>query len=222
MSGGVEEQSSTATRQQLNTHDNNMERTIAKKAVTPSGYYQPRQQYTIQYNNRHYIHNKKTETDRKRLILIQLHYSKIYGSKAVGRRRLRTGREEPTADCDCESVSPQDWLSSSIPRRGWLSTSGVSSPSVSVKMSVGTPESAWGMTGGGVRHGNNRSIWTVWRVGFSICLSITTKGDLKSSIRHGPVHNRWSFRNFMRTGGRGQNNHTSWPSVKTVCRDRSS
>jgi len=90
-------------------------RAIAKKAVTPSGYYQPRQQYTIQYNNRHYIHNKKTETDRKRLILIQLHYSKIYGSKAVGRRRLRTGREEPTADCDCESVSPQDWLSSSIP-----------------------------------------------------------------------------------------------------------
>jgi len=106
MSDKVEDQSSTATRQQLNTHDDNMERTVAKKAVTSSGYYQPRQQYTIQHNNRHYIHNKKTETDRKRLI--QLHYSKIYGSNAVGRRRFRTGREEPKADCDCESVSPQD------------------------------------------------------------------------------------------------------------------
>jgi len=220
MSGGVEEQSSTATRQQLNTHDDNMERTIAKKTVTPSGHYRPRQQYTIQYNNRHHIHNKERETDRKRLT--KPLYSKIYGSKAVGRRRLRTGREETKADCDCDSVSPQDWLSSAIPRRGWLSTSGVSSPSVSVGMSVGTPESAWGTTNGGVRHGNNRSMWTVCRVRFSVCLSTTTKGDLKSSMRHGPVHNRWSFRNFMRTGGRGQNSHTSWPSAKTACRDRSS
>jgi len=105
MSGKVEDQSSTATRQQLNTHDDNMERTIAKKAVTPSGYYQPRQQYTIQYNNTLYTMTE-TETDRKRLV--QSHYSKIYGSKAVGHRRLRTGREEPKADCDCESVSPQD------------------------------------------------------------------------------------------------------------------
>ena len=104
MSGGVEEQSSTANRQQLNTHDDNMKRTIAKKAVTPSGYYQSRQQYTIQCNNRHYIHNKERETDRKRLI--RSHYSKIYGSNAVGRRRLWTGREEPKADCDCDSVSP--------------------------------------------------------------------------------------------------------------------
>jgi len=170
VSGGVKEQSSTATRQQLNTHDDNMERTIAKKAVTPSGYYQPRQQYTIQYNNRHYIHNKERKTDRKRLI--RSHYSKIYESKAVGRRRLRTGREEPKADCDCDAVSPQDWLSSSIPRRSWLSTSGVFSPSVSVGMSVETPESAWGTIDGGVRHGNNRSMWTVWRVRFSVCLSI--------------------------------------------------
>jgi len=191
MSGGVEEQSSIANRQQLNTHDDNMKRTIAKKAVTPSGYYQSRQQYTIQCNNRHYIHNKERETDRKRLV--RSHYSKIYGSNAVGRRRFRTGREEPKADCDCDSVSPPDWLSSSIPRRGWLSTSGVSSPSVSVGMSVGTPESAWGTTKGGVRHGNNRSIWTVCRVRFSVCMSISTKGDLKSSMRHGPVHNRWSF-----------------------------
>jgi len=113
MSGGVEEQSSTANRQQLNTHDDNMKRTIAKKAVTPSGYYQSRQQYTIQCNNRHYIHNKERETDRKRLIRSQ--YSKIYGSNAVGRRRFRTGREEPKADCDCDSVSPRtDYLPPSL------------------------------------------------------------------------------------------------------------
>jgi len=31
MSGKVEDQSSTATRQQLNTHDDNMEKTIAQK-----------------------------------------------------------------------------------------------------------------------------------------------------------------------------------------------
>jgi len=49
---------------------------------------------------------RKTETDRKRLV--RSHYSKIYGSNAVGRRRFRTGRKEPKADCDCESVSPQD------------------------------------------------------------------------------------------------------------------
>jgi len=175
---------------------------------------------TIQFNTIIDTIYTMTEIDRKQLV--KSHYSKIYGSNAVGRRRLRTGRGEPKADCDCESVSPQDWLSSSIPRRGWLSTSGVSTPSVSVVMSVGTAESAWGTTGGGVRHGSNRSMWTVCRVRFSVCLSTTTKGDLKSSIRHGPVHNRWSFRNFMRTGGRGQNNHTSWPSAKTACRDRSS
>ena len=149
-------------------------------------------------------------------------YSRIYGSKAIGSRRFRIGREEPEADCVWDSVSPQDWLFSSIPRRGWLSTSGVSSPSVLVEISAGTPESASGTTGGGVWHSNKRSTWTVWRVRFSVCLSTTTKGDLKTSIRHGPVHNRWSFRNFWRTGGLGQNSHTSWPSAKTACCDRSS
>jgi len=86
----------------------------------------------------------------------------------------------------------------------------------------GILESASGTAGGGVLHGNSRLMCTVCCVRFAVCLSTITRGDLKSSIRHGPVHKRWSLRNFWRTGFLGQNNHTSWPSAKTACLDRSS
>jgi len=79
------------------------------------------------------------------------HHSSMYSSNAVGRRRIRTGRPEPEADWDWDwdSVSPEDWLSWSNPGRDWVPVSGVSSPSVSVSKSGGTPESASGTAGGG-------------------------------------------------------------------------
>ena len=146
----------------------------------------------------------------------------MYGSNAVGRRRVRTGRIEPEADWVWNSVSPQDWLSSSIPRRGWLSPSGMSCPSVGVGKSGVGPESTSGTTGGGVLQGSSRSTWTVCRARLTVCLSTTTNGDLNSTVRYGPVQSRWSLRNFWRTGGLGQNNQTSWPLVNTACFERSS
>ena len=100
------------------------------------------------------------------------YHSSMYSSKAVGRRRIRTGRPEPEADWDWDwdSVSPQNWLSWSIPGRDWVSMSGVSSPSVSVWESGGTPESTSGTTGGGVLHKSRRSTWTVCLVRLAVCL----------------------------------------------------
>ena len=63
---------------------------------------------------------------------IQWFYPKIYGSNAVGRRRVRTGSDVPELDWVWDSESPQYWQSSSKPRRGWLSPSGMSCPSVGV------------------------------------------------------------------------------------------
>ena len=82
---------------------------------------------------------------------------------------------------------PQDWLSSSIPSRGWLSPSGVSSPSLRVWVSVGVPGSASGTAGVGVLQGSSRSTWTVYLVRFTVCLSTITNGDLNNSILRRPV-----------------------------------
>jgi len=117
---------------------------------------------------------------------------------------------------------PQDWLSSSILKRGWLSPSGMSCPSVGISESGGIPESTSGSVGGGVLHGSKRSKWIVCRERLTVCLSTTTSGDLNDSIRQGPVQSSWSLRNLCRTGGLGQNIQTSWPSVNTVCFERSS
>ena len=98
----------------------------------------------------------------------------------------------------------------------------MSCPSVGVWESGGIPESTSGTAGGGELHGRRRSTWTVCRERFTVCLSTTTNGDLNDSMRQGPVQSRWSLRNFWRTGGLGQNIQTSWPSVNTVCFERSS
>ena len=145
-------------------------------------------------------------------------YPKIYESRAVGRRRILTGRWDRVGwlFISWESASP--WLpkpvsgsSTAWDGPGWVSA---------------TDEVAWSsagaVAGGGMLQGIKRSTCTRWRERLSTYLMFTTRGLQKDSIRQGPVHNCCSFLNFCRTGGLGQNNQTNCPWVNLVWRDLSS